>query len=66
METPNRGLTAYFCQEDDMSSIEKYLHLSQKKVYKKGERIFRVGEKISHLYYLKSGKAGRLMVLKNM
>lgn len=61
METSNRGLTAYFCQEDDMSSIEKYLHLSQKKVYKKGERIFKVGEKISHLYYLKSGKAGRLI-----
>jgi CRP/FNR family transcriptional regulator len=65
MENPNRGLTAYFCQEDDMSSVEKYLHLSQKKLYKKGERIFKVGEKISHLYYLKSGKAGRLLSTSN-
>ena len=61
METSNRGLTAYFCQEDDMSSIEKYLYLSQKKVYKTGDRIFTIGEKIPYLYYLKSGKAGRLI-----
>ena len=65
MKQQTNGLTAYFCQEDDMSSIEKYLHLGHKKLYKKGEQIFPIGKKITHLYYLKSGKVGRLVTAAN-
>lgn len=65
MDKENIGLTAYFCQEDDMSSLEKYLYLGQKRFYKKGELLFPIGEKIPHLYYLKTGRAGRLLVAAN-
>lgn len=59
------GLSAYFCLEDDMSSIENFLHLGIRKQFKKGAFLLPIGEKITYLYYLKQGRAGRLIIAAN-
>lgn len=59
------GFDTYFCLEDDMSSLEKYLHLGKKKYFKKGEQILSIGEHVQYLYYLKAGRAGRLITAVN-
>lgn len=64
MEQPNY-LGNYFCLEDDMSSLEKYLHLGHKKLFKENERIFPVGEWVTQLCYVQSGRAGRLVSAVN-
>lgn len=58
-------LGAYFCLEVDMSILEKYLDLSERRTYKKGQQICSIGERLYHLIYLKSGKAGRLVTAEN-
>ena len=59
------NLGVYFCIEDDMSSIENFLHLGIKRNIKKGDLIWSIGERIEYLYYLKKGKAGRLVTTEN-
>ncbi len=61
----NNQINAYFCLEDDLSSIEDFLALGTHKHFKKGEHILPIGETIDHLYYLKQGKAGRLITAAN-
>lgn len=60
-----RELESYFCLEDDMSSLEKYLHLGKRKDFKKGSQILPMGEAVQYLYYLKAGRAGRLITAVN-
>ncbi len=65
MEQKYNGLSLYFCLEDDMSSLEQFLDLGVRKTFKKGERILPLNKKLDHLYYLKQGKAGRLVTAVN-
>lgn len=59
------GLNNYFCLEDDMSTIERFLHLGEKRYYKHGERILQIGEPVTQFYYLRQGRAGRLITVAN-
>lgn len=65
MQERQNPLNAYFCLEDDLSSIENFLDLGLYKHYKKGQPILPIGEHVTHLYYLKQGRAGRLVTAAN-
>ena len=61
----NNGLNNYFCLEDDMSSLERFLSLGEKKWCKRGESLLPIGKPVTQLYYLKQGRAGRLVTASN-
>ena len=61
----NNQMNAFFCLEDDLSSVENFLDLGLHKHYQKGEVILSIGEPVTHFYYLKQGKAGRLITAAN-
>ena len=64
MEKRN-DLDVYFCLEDDMSSIERFLEYGRRQVYKKGSVILPTGVRVNALCYVKKGKAGRLVTAMN-
>lgn len=61
----NNGLNNYFCLEDDMSTMERFLSLGERKLCKRGESLLTIGKPVKQLCYLKQGRAGRLITASN-
>lgn len=62
MAIEEQRMTAYFCLDDDMSAIERYLSMGEHKVYEKGASLIPINSVVERLGYLKKGRAGRLVL----
>lgn len=65
MTIEEQRMSTYFCLNDDMSVIERFLQLGDHKVYKKGEALIPINTVVDRLGYLKKGRAGRLVLTDN-
>lgn len=61
MAKNHQRLNAYFCLDDDMSAIERYLDLGERRTYQKGDALIPMGSAVDRLGYLRQGRAGRLI-----
>lgn len=61
----SHGLNNYFCLENDMSTVERFLALGERKTYKRGTSLLPIGKPVTQLYYLRQGRAGRLITAAN-
>lgn len=61
MTAERQSLNAYFCLEDDMSTVERFLDMGERRLYKKGEALIPLNSVVDRLGYLKTGQAGRLI-----
>ena len=62
MAIEEQRMSMYFCLNDDMSEIERFLHLGEHKVYEKGASLIPINSAVERLGYLKKGRAGRLVL----
>lgn len=62
MADDRRRMMAFFCLDDDMSTIERFLDLGERRIYKKGEALIPLNSAVDRLGYLKRGRAGRLII----
>ena len=65
MTIEEQRMSTFFCLNDDMSVIERFLQLGDHKVYKKGEALIPINTAVDRLGYLKKGRAGRLVLTDN-
>ena len=62
---PPSGIKHYFGLQDDLSSIEPYLAYGSRMDFKSGDIVIPMNICVEHLYYLKRGRIGRLVVTAN-